>query len=87
MTTETELLAKAREIALHVCANARYQGMEFHIAREAALAALRSTQVPADIVQTAHWLVKLEGLPFTKDIRTVAQWVLDTAAVNEGDTK
>jgi predicted DNA-binding transcriptional regulator YafY len=58
------------------------------MAYDAALAALRSAQPPSDVVKRASVLANFDGSStVAQDIRTVAQWVLDTAAVNEGDTK
>jgi hypothetical protein len=89
MTAETELLAKAREIADTIAElwAARKQGIEWAMSYDAALTALRSTQPPADVVRGASVLANFDGSStVAQDIRTVAQWVLDTA-VNEGETK
>jgi uncharacterized protein with PhoU and TrkA domain len=96
MTTETELMAKAREIthqsALNVLTILAASNITESV-RQAAVdlgdavqSALRSAQPPADIVQTAHWLVQLGREATAQDIHTVTQWVLDTAAI-EGEVK
>jgi hypothetical protein len=99
MTTETELLTKAREISHKTALNVltilassnvtdavRQAATDLGDAIQSALADLRSTQPPADIFETAFVLVQLGREATAQDIHTVAQWVLDTAVVN-GDGK
>jgi hypothetical protein len=70
---------KAREIAHSCCAAMPYTGMEYEVAKEAALMAFNSAKVPDDIFETAFVLVQLGRSATSKDIRSVGQWILDTA--------
>lgn len=79
MDVELELAEKAREIAHSCCAAMPYTGMEYEVAKEAALMAFNSAKVPDDIFETAFVLVQLGRSATSKDIRSVGQWILDTA--------
>lgn len=70
---------KAREIAHSCCAAMPYTGMEYEVAKEAALMAFNSAKVPDDIFETAFVLVQLGRSATSKDIRSVGKWILDTA--------
>ncbi len=80
LATQThERLEIARQIAHSVCACMPYVGMEYEVAQEAALIALDSREVPAEIFETAFVLVQLGRSATAQDIRSVGQWILDTA--------
>jgi len=83
MTKNPQLAEKARQIAHSCCAAMPYTGMEYQVAQEAALMALGSCEVPAEIFETAFALVQLGRSATSQDIRSVGQWILDTASRDE----